>query len=190
MQSQDPVIEQQNRSIFEALERDEPRLRRFICNRVLDTQDVEDILQDVFFELIEAYRLLKPAEQMTAWLFRVARNRITDLFRKRRSVSLDHVAEDSDAGTTIGDLLSSADAGPDAIFARNLLFDALEEALDELPANQREVFVAHEFEGRSFKELSEESGTSVNTLLSRKRYAVVYLRKRLLEIKEQYETES
>ena len=174
---------------MEALERDEPRLRRFISRRVFDTQDVEDILQDVFFELIEAYRLLKPAEQVTAWLYRVARNRITDLFRKKRTMSLDDSAAHGDDDTTFGDLLPSPDAGPDAILARNLLLDSLEVAIDELPENQREVFVAHELEGRSFKELSEETGTSVNTLLSRKRYAVLRLRDRLKEIKKHYEQE-
>ncbi len=185
MQSPDWTIAEQDRSIAKALERDEPRLRRFIRSRVLDTGDVEDILQDVFFELIEAYRLLKPAEQVTAWLFTVARNRITDLFRKRKTDSLDEVAGGGEE-RTLGDLLPSPDAGPDAIFARNLLFDALEEALDELPKSQREVFIAHESEGRSFKELSQETGTSVNTLLSRKRYAVLHLRERLTEIKKQY----
>ena len=158
---------EQDRSIAEAVERHEPRLRRFIRSRGLDSSDVEDVLQDVFFELIEAYRLLKPAEQMTGWLFQVARNRIIDLFRKRKSVSLDTVAEDDEA-RTLGDLLPSPDAGPDALFARHVLFEAVEEALEELPANQREVFLAHEFEGRSFKEMSAETGTSVNTLLSRK----------------------
>jgi RNA polymerase sigma factor (sigma-70 family) len=188
MQVPDLTIAEQNQSIAEALEREEPRLRRFIRSRVLDKGDVEDVLQEVFYELIAAYRLMKPAEQMTAWLFRVARNRITDLFRKRRTVSLDETAEDGDDGRTLIDLLPSPDAGPDAVFARNLLFDALDEALDELPEEQREVFIAHEFEGRSFKEISEETGVSVNTLLSRKRYAVLYLRERLLEIREQYET--
>ena len=188
MQSPNWTIAEQDRSIAEAMERDEPRLRRFVRSRVLDTGDVEDILQDVFFELIAAYRLLKPAEQMTAWLFRVARNRITDLFRKRKSASLDEVAESGEEDRTLGDLLPSPDAGPDAVFARNLLFDALEEALEELPAHQREVFLAHESEGRSFKELAEETGVSVNTLLSRKRYAVLHLRERLGEIKEQFGT--
>jgi len=188
MQVADLTIAEQNQSIADALEREEPRLRRFIRSRVLDKGDVEDVLQDVFYELIEAYRLMKPAEQMTAWLFRVARNRITDLFRKRRTVSLDETFDEDDESISLSDLLPSPDAGPDALFARNLLFDALEAALEELPENQRDVFIAHEFEGRSFKELSEETGISVNTLLSRKRYAVLYLRERLLEIKEEYGT--
>ena len=174
----DPIA-QQDRLIAAAVERDESRLRSFIRSRVLDAGDAEDVLQDVFYELIQAYRLMKPAEQVTAWLFRVARNRITDLFRRRKSVSLsDGISADEDA-PTIEDLLPSPDAGPDALYARSLLLEALDAALDELPEEQREVFLAHEFEGRSFKELSEETGISVNTLLSRKRYAVLHLRDRL-----------
>ena len=176
----DPIA-QQDRLIAAAVERDESRLRSFIRSRVLDTGDAEDVLQDVFYELIQAYRMMKPAEQVTAWLFRVARNRITDLFRRRRSVSLsDSISADEDA-PTIEDLLPSPDAGPEAIYARSLLLEALDDALDDLPDEQREVFLAHEFEGRSFKELSETTGTSVNTLLSRKRYAVLHLRERLQE---------
>jgi RNA polymerase sigma factor (sigma-70 family) len=178
------TVTEQDQFIAEALERDESRLRSFIRKRVLDTGDAEDVLQDVFYELIQAYRLMKPAEQMTAWLFRVARNRITDLFRRQKAVSLsDSVAGDEEA-QMFEDLLPSPDAGPDAIYARNVLLEELEEAIDELPANQREVFVAHEILGRSFKELSEETGTTVNTLLSRKRYAVLALRERLQEIHE------
>jgi len=174
-------IARQDQLIAAALERDESRLRSFIRSRVLDTSDAEDVLQDVFYEFIQAYRLMKPAEQVTAWLFRVARNRITDLFRRRKSASLSEPASVDEDAPTIEDLLPSPDAGPDAIFARNLLLGALDDALDELPDDQREVFLAHEFEGRSFKELSEESGTSINTLLSRKRYAVLHLRERLQE---------
>jgi len=149
---------------------------------VLDTGDAEDVLQDVFYELTQAYRLMKPVEQVTAWLYRVARNRITDLFRKQKAVSLsDSIDDDAPA---LEDLLPSPDAGPDAIYARNLLFEALDEALEELPEEQREVFIAHELLGRSFNEMAEETGTSVNTLLSRKRYAVLHLRKRLQEMNE------
>ena len=188
MLTQEWSIAEQDRFIAEALTRDEPRLRNFIRRRVLDTEEAEDVLQDVFYELIQAYRLLKPVEQVTAWLYRVARNRITDLFRRKRAVSLNDTAAD-DEGATFEDLLPSTDAGPDAIYARNLLFDALDAALDELPEEQREVFIAHEMLGRSFKELSEESGTSVNTLLSRKRYAVLHLRERLQEMNESFATE-
>lgn len=174
-------LDRQDRFIAEAVERDEPKLRRFIRSRVVDTGDAEDVLQDVFYELIQAYRLMKPAEQVTAWLFRVARNRITDLFRRKRSSSLSEPASMDEDAPTIEDLLPSPDAGPDALYARNLLLEALDDALDELPDDQRDVFLAHEFEGRSFKELSEETGTSINTLLSRKRYAVLHLRERLQE---------
>jgi len=178
---------QQDQFIAEAVKRDEARLRSFIRKRVLNSGDAEDILQDVFYELIEAYRLMKPMEQVTAWLYRVARNRITDLFRRQQPESLnDPVAGDGEDALTIEDLLPSADAGPDAIYARNLVFEALDEALNELPESQREDFIAHELLGRSFKEISEETGVSVNTLLSRKRYAVLHLRQRLQEMDESY----
>jgi len=178
------TIAQQNQSIADAMERDEPRLRSFIRNRVLDSSDVEDILQDVFYELIQAYRLMKPAEQVTAWLYRVARNRITDLFRRRKTTSLDQPIENQDDARTLADLLPSVDGGPDALFAHNVLLEALEDALDELPANQRNVFLAHEFDEKSFKQIAEETGVSLNTLLSRKRYAVLHLRKRLLAVQQ------
>jgi len=186
MPSQDWTIAEQDQFIAEAVERDEPRLRRFIGKRVFDSGDAEDVLQDVFYELIQTYRLLKPVEQVTAWLFRVARNRITDLFRRSRPESLnDSITSGSDSDAFL-DLLPSEDDGPDAIYARNLIFESLDEALDELPKEQREVFIAHELLGRSFKELSEETGTSVNTLLSRKRYAILHLRRRLQEINEDF----
>jgi RNA polymerase sigma factor (sigma-70 family) len=178
------TVSEQDRFIAEAFERDEPRLRGFIRKRVLDTADAEDVLQDVFYELIQAYRLMKPAEQTTAWLFRVARNRIIDLFRRKKAVSLSETVGEDGEGLMLEDLLPSPDAGPDAIYARNVLLEAIDEALEEMPENQREVFVAHELMGKSFKELSEETGASVNTLLSRKRYAVLYLRERLQELEE------
>jgi RNA polymerase sigma factor (sigma-70 family) len=182
------TIGEQDQLISEAMEKDEPRLRNFIRRRVADAGDAEDVLQDVFYELIESYRLMKPVEQVSAWMFRVARNRITDLFRKKTPELLRdtvRIAEDGDE-LTLEDLLPSAEAGPEAEYARGVLMEALEEALDELPADQREVFVAHEVMGRSFKELSEESGVSVNTLLSRKRYAVLFLRGRLQGIYEEF----
>jgi RNA polymerase sigma factor (sigma-70 family) len=180
------TIDEQDQFIAEAMERDEPRLRNFIRKRVLDIEDAEDIFQDVFFELISAYRLMKPAEQVTAWLYRVARNRITDLFRRKKTVSLNEPLMDDDESQTLEDLLPSPDAGPDAIYARNVLIDALEEALEELPESQREVFVAHELMGKSFKDLAEETGKSVNTLLSQKRYAVLHLRRRLEDMNQQF----
>jgi len=157
------------------------RLRNFIRRRVADPRDAEDILQEVFYELVEANRLLMPIEHVTAWLFRVARNRITDLFRKKKPENFSDVRVTSDAGEPreLEDLLPSPDAGPEAEYFRRALLDEMEAALDELPEEQREVFVGHEIEGRSFAEMARETGTSVNTLLSRKHYAVLHLRKRL-----------
>ena len=177
---------EQDRQISEIVTEERFRLRNFIRRRVLDPADVEDILQDVFYELVEANRLLMPIDHVTGWLFRVARNRITDLFRKsqRREAIFSDAAVQDESGELlrIEDLLPSPDAGPEALYFRGVLLDELELALDELPREQREVFVAHELEGRSFKELSAESGINVNTLLSRKRYAVLHLRKRLQHI--------
>jgi RNA polymerase sigma factor (sigma-70 family) len=183
MTSQDWTIAEQDQFIADAVARDEPRLRNFIRKRVLDSGEAEDILQDVFYELIESYRLMKPIEQVTAWLYRVARNRITDLFRKQKPDSLNDPAY-GDASVSLEDLLPSPEAGPDAMYARNLMLEVLDDALDEMPASQCDVFIAHEVQGKSFKEIAEETGTSVNTLLSRKRYAVQHLRRRLLEMDE------
>jgi RNA polymerase sigma factor (sigma-70 family) len=186
MVSREWTIDEQDRVIAEAVVRDEPRLRSFIRKRVADIGDAEDVLQDVFYELTETYRMLRPVEQVTAWLYRVARNRITDLFRKKEVVSLNEPVDGEDGVAELEDLLPSPDAGPDAIYARNVMLDALDAALDELPEDQREVFVAHELMGRSFKELSVEMGLGVNTLLSRKRYAVLRLRERLKEMHESF----
>jgi RNA polymerase sigma factor (sigma-70 family) len=183
-----PMTEQ-DRKISEAVERDEPRLRRFIRRRVADQNETEEILQEVFYELVEAYRLMKPVEQVTAWLFRVARNRIVDLFRKKRReasrTEAQPVSEDGEP-VSFADLLPSPDAGPDAIYTRNVLLEELEFALGELPEEQREVFISHELMGYSFKEISEQTGVSVNTLLSRKHYAVKFLRERLRNIYEEF----
>ena len=184
--SGDWTMSEQDQFLAEAMEREEPRLRSFIRKRVLDTSDAEDVLQDVFYELIAAYRLMKPVEQVTAWMFRVARNRITDLFRRRKTVSLNEPVSADEETATLEDLLPSADAGPDAVFARGVLLEALEEALEELPEVQREVFLAHEVLGRSFAEMSEETGVRVNTLLARKRYAVLHLRERLKNMQEEF----
>jgi RNA polymerase sigma factor (sigma-70 family) len=175
---------EQDRRISEIVAEQRSRLRNFIRRRVPDPADAEDIVQEVFYELVEANRLLMPIEHVTGWLFRVARNRITDLFRKKRPETFSDAAVEDEDGELlrVEDLLPSPDAGPEALYVRNMLLDELELALDELPDEQREVFVAHEVEGRSFKELSVESGVSVNTLLSRKRYAVLHLRERLQNI--------
>ena len=174
--------------ISDVVRREEPRLRRFIRRRVPDPRDAEDILQDVFYELVEANHLLMPIEHVTGWLFRVARNRITDLFRKKKPQRLDEgvVAGEDGQPLELIDLLPSPVAGPEAVYARTVLLDELEAALDELPAEQRDVFVGHEFEGRSFKDMAAATGVSVNTLLSRKRYAVRHLRARLQSIYDDF----
>src|SRR5690242_13214171 len=179
---------EQDQRISEVVKREGSRLRNFIRRRVPDPRDAEDVLQDVFYRLVEANRLLMPIEHVTGWLFRVARNRITDLFRKKTpELFSDAVVEDEDGELLqIEDLLPSPDAGPEALYFRNLLLDELEVALDELPDEQREVFVAHELEGRGFKELADETGVSVNTLLSRKRYAMLHLRERLQSIYDEF----
>jgi RNA polymerase sigma factor (sigma-70 family) len=179
---------EQDQRISEVVRREQSRLRNFIRRRVADPRDAEDILQDVFYELVEANRLLMPIEHVTGWLFRVARNRITDLFRKKKSESFSDtaVADENDELLPFEDLLPSADAGPEALYARHVLLDELTLAVDELPEEQREVFVAHELEGRSFKEMAAKTGVSVNTLLSRKRYAVLHLRERLQSIYEEF----
>jgi len=179
---------EQDRQISEVIAEQRPRLRSFIRKRVPDESDVEDLLQEVFFELVEAYRLLKPIDYVTGWLFRVARNRITDLFRKKKPETFADLAVIDEKGELlrIDEMLPSNDDGPDALYMRTLLFDELQAALSELPAEQREVFIAHELEGRSFKELATESGVNVNTLLARKRYAVRHLRERLQRIYDEF----
>ena len=175
---------EQDERIAEVVTREQSRLRSFIRRRVPDPRDAEDILQDVFCELVEANRLLMPIHHVTGWLFRVARNRITDLFRKRTPECFRDaaVADEDDDLLRLEDLLPSPDAGPEALYERHVLLDELESAIGELPPAQREVFVAYELEGRSFKEMAAETGVSVNTLLSRKRYAVLHLRERLKSI--------
>jgi RNA polymerase sigma factor (sigma-70 family) len=180
---------EQDQRIAEVVEREQFRLRNFIRRQVADSSDAEDILQEVFYELVEAYRLTKPVELVSAWLFRVARNRIIDRFRKRQPEALttDPIAITEDGeDLTLEDLLPSPDAGPEAAYARSVLLEGIEEALGELSSEQRDVFVAHELEGRSFKELATETGLSLNTLLSRKRYAVLHLRDRLQGIYQEF----
>jgi len=178
---------EQDRRISEVVKREQSRLLNFIRRRVPDPRDAEDILQEVFFELVEANRLLMPIEHVTGWLFRVARNRITDLFRKKKPESFsDGAVADDEESLQFEDLLPSPDAGPEALYARSVLLDELEFALDELPDEQREVFVGHELEGRTFKQMAADTGVSVNTLLSRKRYAVLHLRERLRSIYDEF----
>jgi RNA polymerase sigma factor (sigma-70 family) len=180
---------EQDERIAEAIRLEQPRLRNFIRKRVADEDDAEDVLQDVFYELVEAYRLMKPVEQVGAWLFRVARNRIIDRFRKQKAEPFVHggtPAQNQEEVLGWEDLLPSPDAGPEAVYARGILLEELDAALGELPEEQRDVFLAHEVEGRSFKDLAAETGVPVNTLLSRKHYAVVHLRQRLQAIYDEF----
>jgi RNA polymerase sigma factor (sigma-70 family) len=183
------IMVEQDERLTETIGREQGRLRNFIRRRVADEAEAEDILQDVFYELIEAYRLMKPIEQVGAWLYRVARNRIIDGFRKKKpepfSPEKNPDAEDGDS-LSLEELLPSPEAGPEAAYARSILLEELDAALDELPNEQREVFLAHEFEGISFKEISAETGVSVNTLLSRKHHAVLHLRRRLQSIHDDF----
>ena len=177
------MTREQDRQISEVVKREQSRLRNFIRKRVPDSRDAEDILQDVYYELVEANRLLMPIDHITGWMFRVARNRITDLFRKRKPASL---SDFDDELAPFEEVLPSPDDGPEALYFRHVVLDELELAIEELPREQREVFVRHELEGQSFKEMSEESGVSVNTLLSRKRYAVLHLRDRLQTVYDEF----
>jgi len=179
---------EQDQRISDVVKREQSRLRNFIRRRVPDPRDAEDVLQDVFYELVEANRLLMPIEHVTGWLFRVARNRITDLFRKKKPESFSDtaVADGDDERLPLEDLLPSPDAGAEALYARSVLLDELELAVEELPEEQREVFVAHELEGQSFREIAAQTGVSVNTLVSRKRYAVLHLRQRLQSIYDEF----
>jgi RNA polymerase sigma factor (sigma-70 family) len=174
---------EQNRRISEVIQQERRRLFHFIRQRVDDEGDAEDILQDVFYELTEAYRLMKPIEQVGAWLYRVARNRIIDRFRRKKPAA---DVPNEEGAPRFEDLLPSPDAGPEAMYARGVLLEELDAALEELPEEQRDVFIAHEMDGRSFKRLADDTGLSVNTLLSRKRYAILHLRRRLEAIYEEF----
>ncbi len=182
------MVLEPDRRISEVVSQEQSRLFNFIRRRVPDPSDAEDILQDVFCELVEANRLLMPIGHITGWLFQVARHRITDLFRKKQPVNFSDaaVADEADELLRLEDVLPSPDAGPEALYARSALLDELGLAIGELPAQQREVFVAHELEGRSFKEIAAETGVSLNTLLSRKRYAVLRLRERLRSVYDEF----
>lgn len=181
----------QDQRITDVVKREQSRLGNFIRRRVPDPGDAEDILQDVFYTLVEANRLLMPIEHVTGWLFTAARNRITDFFRKKKPERFSDLSASYDEGEALAfeDLLPSSDAGPEELYTRSELLEELEDALDELPKEQREIFIAHEFEGRSFKEISAATGVNVNTLLARKRYAVLHLRTRLQDIYDEFLSE-
>jgi len=178
---------EQDKRISDVVKQERSRLLNFIRRHVPDPGDAEDILQDVFYRLVEANRLLMPIEHVTGWLFRVARNRITDVFRKKEPENFSDIeVGDDEESLPFEDLLPSPEDGPDAVFARNVLLNQLKRALSELPREQREVFVAHELEGRSFKEMADQTGVSMNTLLARKRYAVLHLRERLQRVYDEF----
>ena len=178
---------EQDQRITEVVKREQSRLRNFIRRRVPDEFDAEDVPQDVFYRLVEANRLLMPIDHVTGWLFQVARNRITDLFRKKKPENFSDVTvETADLSLLLEDLLPSPEAGPDALYVRSVLLDELEDALDELPEEQRQVFIGHEIEGLSFKEMAAETGVSVNTLLGRNRNAVLHLRERLQGVYDEF----
>jgi len=183
---QERILREDDRRITEVVRQERSRLLNFIRRNAPDPDDAEDILQDVFYRLVEANRLLMPIEHVTGWLFRVARNRITDLFRKKEPENFSEIDVADEDGLSFEDLLPSPDAGPDAVYVRTLLLAEVKRALAELPKEQREVFVAQELEGRSFKEISEMTGVGVNTLLARKRYAVLRLRERLQRMYEEF----
>jgi RNA polymerase sigma factor (sigma-70 family) len=172
----------QDREIAATVRRERGRLLAFIRRRVMDAGEAEDVLQEALYELVAAYRLMQPVEQAGAWLMRVARNRIIDRFRKKKPELLADQGVETDSEDEVGgleDLLPSPDDGPDAEAIRAYLLERVEAALDELPREQRDVFIAQELEGASFKELAARWNVTVSALLSRKRYAVLYLRKRL-----------
>jgi RNA polymerase sigma factor (sigma-70 family) len=182
------AMAERDRQLSDIVAEQRSRLSNFIRRRVPDPSDAEDIVQEVFYELVEANRLLMPIEHVTGWLYRVARNRIIDLFRKKKPERFSDAAVENEDGEIlqVEDLLPSPDAGPEALYIRSVLLDELELAIEALPDEQREVFIAHEIDGRSFKELSAETGISMSTLLSRKRYAVLHLRERLQNIYDEF----
>ena len=185
------IMAEQDERLTETIGREQGRLRNFIRRRVDDESDAEDILQDVFYELVEAYRFMKPVEHAGAWLYRVARNRIIDRFRKKKPEPISAAENPDEEGgerLSLEELLPSMDEGPEAAYALGVLLEELEAALDELPEEQREVFIAHEIDGFSFKEISAETGVGINALLSRKHYAVLHLRRQLQAIYEEFVT--
>jgi len=189
-----PMTAEDNSRIAAAVATQGPRLRAFVRRQVADLSDVEDIVQDTFLELVAAYRLVEPVEHLAAWLMRVARNRIIDRFRARSreasridSSGPDVVGPASEPSRVLEEWLAPADSGPESAYVREVLANELVAALDELPAEQRDMFVAHEIDGRSFKELAAETGVGLNTLLGRKHTAVRHLRRRLADIRSEFD---
>jgi len=177
---------EQDRLIALTVERERPRLLAYIRRRIADATEAEDILQDTLYELVVAYRMMQPVEQAGAWLARVARNRIIDRFRRKAARAPSGAGETAEGAEALADLLPAADADPEADAMRALLLGEIERALAELPREQRAVFIAHELEGVSFRELAARSGESINTLLSRKYYATRFLRERLQAVWDEW----
>lgn len=183
------MVEAQNHEIGNELLRQRNKLLSFIQKRVPDRDEAEDILQDVFYQFIESYRLMKPVEQAGAWLYRVARNRITDRFRKKKPERLGALAggrDENDEPLLLADLLPTDLDSPETKMMNEMLMEELTDALDQLPKAQKEIFIQHEIEGKSFAEIAEETGESINTLLSRKRYAVIFLREKLKNVYNEF----
>lgn len=185
------ALDHQNSRINEAVQQERGRLLSFIRRYLPDEDDAEDLLQDVFYQLIETYRLMKPVERLSSWLFTVARNKITDRFRKKKAVPFSRLsnreAENEDSSPlSLLDLIPDPNEGPEAEFAAKLVMEELEEALEELPEAQREAFVLHELEGYPFEQIAAMTGENIKTLISRKRYAVLFLRERLGEIYQEF----
>lgn len=174
-------IDHSHAAIEQAYRTERKRLFDFIRKRIRREQDAEDILQDVFYQLVTGYSVTEPIEKLTAWLFTVARNKIIDWYRKRRPGSLPADENDPAVPLNLEEILFDPQQNPDQVYARSLVWTELAEALDELADEQREVFVLHELEGKSFKEIAALTGEPINTLLSRKRYAILFLRKKLQE---------
>ncbi len=175
-------LPEQNKDIERVLRNERGKLLNFIRARIPQDEDAEDVLQDVFYQFIQSYRLMQPIEKVSSWLFTVARNKIADLFRKKKPVNFSKLEvrrDDDDESPSFIDLLPTKEDGPEGEYIRELAMEIMDEALEELPEEQRQAFVWHELEGMSFKEMSEMSGETVNTWLSRKRYAVLHLRERL-----------
>ena len=184
------IPEERNTSLQKAVTAERRNLFDFIRRRVRTEEDAEDILQDVLYQLVANYSVTEPIEKMTAWLFRVARNKSIDWYRKKKPESLPHDANNPGEPLNLEDILYDSSMNPERLFARSVVWSELSDALDDLPEEQRDVFVMHELEGKSFKEIAQETGEPVNTLLSRKRYAVLTLRSRLQDLYDEFETTS
>ena len=174
--------QQSNVKIMQTFGKESKRLLNFIKQRVPTNEDAEDILQDVMYEFVNTFRVMKPVEQVASWLFTVARNRITDFYRKKRPSLLEDFtisAKDDGETLSLADMLPANDGSPEAKMMSDLIMTNITESLKKLPTEQRDVFIMHELEDKSFQEIADITGANINTLLSRKRYAVMFLREEL-----------